>query len=87
LKIVGEQKDYKGKSTGAYRRTDTMSEQPNKSILNMYQDYEQVQYLLETNDKLKINLVLDVLSYLDASELKLVKSLIDIRIAVLKGDN
>ena len=64
-----------------------MSEQPNKSILNMYQDYEQVQYLLETNDKLKINLVLDVLSYLDASELKLVKSLIDIRIAVLKGDN
>ena len=57
------------------------------SILNsMGQDYEQIQYFIETNDKLKINLVLDVLSYLDTRELKLVKQLIDVRIAVLKGD-
>jgi len=51
--------------------------------LKMNQWREQVQYLLETNDEVKINIVLDVLSHLDHRELMLVKDLINMRIKLL----
>lgn len=44
---------------------------------------EQVQYSLETNDELKINLVLDTLSHFNHRELVIVKDLIHMRIKVL----
>jgi len=51
--------------------------------LKMNQWREQVQYLLETNDEVKINIVLDVLSHFDHRELMLVKDLINMRIKLL----
>ena len=48
-----------------------------------WQSREQVQYSLETNDELKINLVLDTLSHFNHRELVIVCDLIRMRMKVM----